>query len=100
MIDKQRYLCSDEIVSIEDIGERQTYDFVVPGNHNFIANGFVVHNSGRIEEDSDFVILLHRKKDNSSDEATLIVAKHRQGGEHLEQKLMFDWRTQTYSEVE
>lgn len=59
-----------------------------------------LRDTGRIEEDADFVILLHRNKNNCSDEATLIVAKHRQGGEHLEQKLIFDWRSQTYSEVE
>lgn len=35
----------DEIVSIEYIGEKQTYDLEVPGNHNFVANDIIVHNS-------------------------------------------------------
>jgi len=35
----------DEIVSIEPVGERQTYDIEVEGLHNFVANDFVVHNS-------------------------------------------------------
>ena len=42
--------CSDDlywdtIVSIEAAGEAQTYDLEVPGTHNFVANGLVVHNS-------------------------------------------------------
>lgn len=35
----------DEIVSIEYIGEKQTYDLEVPGDHNFVANDIIVHNS-------------------------------------------------------
>lgn len=36
------------IVSIENIGERVTYDITVANDpHNFIANGIVVHNSGK-----------------------------------------------------
>jgi DNA polymerase-3 subunit alpha len=35
----------DEIVSIEYVGEKQTYDLEVPGDHNFIANDILVHNS-------------------------------------------------------
>jgi DNA polymerase-3 subunit alpha len=35
----------DKIVSIEYIGEKQTYDLEVPGLHNFIANDILVHNS-------------------------------------------------------
>lgn len=45
----QRYAQSDvywdKIVSIEYIGEKQTYDLEVPGLHNFIANDILVHNS-------------------------------------------------------
>ena len=37
----------DEIISIEDVGERESYDIVCKyPNNNFIANGIVVHNSG------------------------------------------------------
>jgi len=35
----------DEIVSIEYVGEKQTYDVTVPDFHNFVANDILVHNS-------------------------------------------------------
>lgn len=35
----------DEIIAIEESGENQTYDLTVNGNHNFIANGLVTHNT-------------------------------------------------------
>jgi error-prone DNA polymerase len=35
----------DRIVSIEPTGEQETYDLSIEGNHNFLANDFVVHNS-------------------------------------------------------
>ncbi len=35
----------DEIISVEYVGEKQTYDITVPRTHNFVANGFVVHNT-------------------------------------------------------
>ncbi|MDI6769375.1 MAG: DNA polymerase III subunit alpha [Anaerolineales bacterium] len=35
----------DEIISIEYTGEKQTYDMEVSGNHSFIANDIIVHNS-------------------------------------------------------
>jgi replicative DNA helicase len=35
----------DEIVSIEPIGEQETYDLEVPVHHNFVANDLIVHNS-------------------------------------------------------
>jgi error-prone DNA polymerase len=35
----------DRIVAIEPAGERETYDLSIEGNHNFLANDFVVHNS-------------------------------------------------------
>lgn len=42
-----RYLMFDEIISIEYAGVERVYDLVMQGpNHNFIANGFVSHNSG------------------------------------------------------
>lgn len=38
----------DKIVSIEPFGEEMTYDIEVADDpHNFIANGFVVHNTGK-----------------------------------------------------
>jgi replicative DNA helicase len=35
----------DEVISIEPIGEAETYDLTVPGEHNFVADDIVVHNS-------------------------------------------------------
>ncbi|MFQ5859168.1 MAG: LAGLIDADG family homing endonuclease, partial [Anaerolineae bacterium] len=35
----------DEILSIEYVGEKQTYDLTVPDFHNFVANDILVHNS-------------------------------------------------------
>ncbi len=35
----------DRIVEIEPGGERETYDLQIEGDHNFLANHFVVHNS-------------------------------------------------------
>ncbi len=45
----QRYAQSDiywdKIVSIDFVGEKQTYDLEVPETHNFVANDILVHNS-------------------------------------------------------
>jgi replicative DNA helicase len=35
----------DEIDSVEALGEQETYDLTVPGDHNFVADDLVVHNS-------------------------------------------------------
>jgi DNA polymerase III alpha subunit len=35
----------DRIVSIEPVGDKETYDLKIEGDHNFVANHFVVHNS-------------------------------------------------------
>ena len=35
----------DEVASIEDLGEQETYDLTVPVEHNFVADDVVVHNS-------------------------------------------------------
>ena len=75
----------DEITSIEPDGKEMTYDGFVPIYHNFIANDFVVHNSGSVEQDSDIVILMYRDMEDNSVLSTphkvvdLIVAKHRNG---------------------
>ena len=47
--DLSRLSCSDiywdRIVEIEAAGSRETYDLQIEGDHNFLANHFVVHNS-------------------------------------------------------
>ncbi len=35
----------DKIVAIEAVGDQETYDLKIEGDHNFLANNFVVHNS-------------------------------------------------------
>jgi deoxycytidine triphosphate deaminase len=35
----------DVVQSIEPAGEEEVYDLTVPGDHNFVANDFIVHNS-------------------------------------------------------
>ncbi|HEV3048844.1 MAG TPA: hypothetical protein VGX50_00965, partial [Longimicrobium sp.] len=35
----------DRVLSIEYVGEKQTYDLEVPVTHNFVANDIIVHNS-------------------------------------------------------
>jgi DNA polymerase III alpha subunit len=35
----------DQVVSVEPVGMRQTYDLTVEGDHNFVANDLIVHNS-------------------------------------------------------
>ena len=72
----------DRIVSIESLGNMPVYDATVEGNHNFIADGIIAHNS--IEQDADVVILLHReemyeKESPRAGEADVIVAKQRSG---------------------
>jgi replicative DNA helicase len=72
----------DEVVAIEPLGEQEVFDATVPGEHNFIADGIVVHNS--IEQDSDMVLLVHRPdlyepETERAGEADLILAKHRNG---------------------
>jgi replicative DNA helicase len=69
------------IVSIEPAGIAPVFDATVLGTHNFIANGFLAHNS--IEQDSDVVIFLYRDGEQNPDsEVELIkakIAKHRNG---------------------
>jgi len=78
----------DKIVSMESMGQQETYDATVPGLHNFIANGFIVHNS--IEQDADVVMFIYRKaadKNYKTEEiplderyiAEIHIAKHRNG---------------------
>jgi replicative DNA helicase len=72
----------DTIVSIEECGEQDVYDMTVPGTHNFVANGILVHNS--LEQDADIVMFIHRPElfDRDTDKpniAQIKVGKHRNG---------------------
>jgi replicative DNA helicase len=73
---------SDSILSIESLGEQPVFDATVPGTHNFVANGMVVHNS--IEQDADVVLFVYREVVYKPDtpepgKAQLIIAKQRNG---------------------
>jgi replicative DNA helicase Mcm len=41
----------DEVVGVEDTGEKELFDLTVPGTHNFIANGLVTHNTAAAVRD-------------------------------------------------
>jgi len=38
-------ICWDEIVTLERAGSKPTYDLKIEGDHNFLANNLIVHNS-------------------------------------------------------
>ena len=38
----------DRVTALEQVGERETYDLEIDGEHNFLANDLVVHNSHAI----------------------------------------------------
>ncbi|MEJ5254612.1 MAG: replicative DNA helicase [Acidimicrobiales bacterium] len=72
----------DCIVSITELGEEPVYDATVPGTHNFVAEGIVVHNS--IEQDADVVLFIYRDEIYNPDSpdrgtAEILVSKHRNG---------------------
>ena len=87
MTKKKESFCLEKIVSIEDVGDVDTYDFTIPKNHCFFANGVLVHNSGAIEEMADCVWLLTWKYQTSKsiedevdkNEFIVHVAKNRDG---------------------
>ncbi len=72
----------DRIESILPDGEEAVFDLTVPGYHNFIADGVIVHNS--LEQDADIVMFIYRpdyydKETVRQNVAEIIVAKHRNG---------------------
>jgi len=79
----------DKIKSITHIGKEMTYDLHIADHHNFVANDFIIHNSGAIEQDADMVTFIYRpeyyqimedEEGNSlKGKAEVIIAKHRNG---------------------
>lgn len=69
----------DEVMEIIEVGEFETYDFVIPKTHCFVANGILTHNSGDLEQNADNVWALWRE-DRETDEARLEQLKGRDTG--------------------
>ena len=76
----------DEIVAIEPLDVEEVFDATVPGEHNFVADDIIVHNS--IEQDADVVMFIYREDYYDQLEkreptrpglADIIIAKHRNG---------------------
>ncbi len=72
----------DEIVSVESDGTTEVYDLTVDGNHNFVAQDIIVHNS--IEQDADVVAFIYREDyykptEENAGIADILIAKQRNG---------------------
>src|SRR5205085_3731379 len=50
----------DEVVTIEEDDSEEVFDLTVPGQHNFVANNIIAHNS--IEQDADVVAFIFREE--------------------------------------
>jgi len=75
-------VCWERIESIEPAGIKEVFDLEVPGHHNFVAGGLIVHNS--LEQDADVVMFIYRDElyhpeTERQHIADIIVAKHRNG---------------------
>jgi replicative DNA helicase len=51
----------DEVVSVEAIGEAETYDIAVPDGHNFVADDVIVHNSALVVNIAENAAVDHDK---------------------------------------
>ncbi len=64
----------ESVAQISDLGEEETYDVQMTAPaHNYTANGFVVHNSGGMQE------LARRLRPQSVDELGALIALYRPG---------------------
>lgn len=94
----------DKIISIKKIGSIETYDIRVEGHHCFLANNFIVHNSGMLEADADVIIFIYRHEHYLTDDekenhpergiAEFNIAKHRNGPTGM---IKLHWREKTTS---
>ena len=84
MIDKNKTsVLLDEIVSVENVGEIETYDLSVPQTHCFFANNLLVHNTGFLEEHADKVLICwyecKRNHVKSNRDFKVIISKNKMG---------------------
>lgn len=98
----------EKIKSIAPVGREMTYDLHIGDTHNFVANNFIVHNSGALEQDADIVQFLYRPEyyqimEDENGETTkgalyIITSKHRNGklgesklGAYMQHQRIFDY---------
>jgi len=76
------------------------YDCWLPFTNNFLANGYVLHNS--IEQDADLVLMIYRDQyysnDNKNGITDIIIAKHRNGPVGTV-NLLFDSDTASFGSI-
>ena len=77
------------------------YDCWLPKTNNFLANGYLLHNS--IEQDADLVLMLYRQQyyeqdDANQDLADITIAKHRNGPTGTV-KLIFDSESASFGNI-
>jgi replicative DNA helicase len=77
------------------------YDCWLPKTNNFLANGYLLHNS--IEQDADLVLMLYRQQyyeqdDAKQDLADITIAKHRNGPTGTV-KLIFDSESASFGNI-
>ena len=76
------------------------YDCWLPFTNNFLANGYVLHNS--IEQDADLVLMIYRyqyySNDNNNGITDIIIAKHRNGPVGTV-NLLFDSDTASFGSI-
>lgn len=76
------------------------YDCWLPVTNNFLANGYVLHNS--IEQDADLVLMIYRDQyysnDNNNGITDIIIAKHRNGPVGTV-NLLFDSDTASFGSI-
>ena len=51
----------DEVASIEYLGEQETFDLTIPGEHNFVADDIIVHNSALMANFAEYAALNSEK---------------------------------------
>jgi thymidylate synthase (FAD) len=91
-----------KVVSIEYFGEEETYDLEVEhASHNYIANGIVVHNSGRYSEMPETPIISQARRQDTKNRQNSIddFDVHDKGLWENEQRLAWDTAWCVYNDA-